>query len=95
MEAIGILLLQMLGVAFGLWLPGVLLAWLANPSWTWPWRLSVGFVLGTLTVPLAAFAAAWLLETSVTPAVVLGVATLLILATAPGLWWRRRRAHAG
>ncbi len=94
MEEAGILLLRVLGVAYGLWLPGVLLASLANPAWTWSWRLAVGFVLGVLAVPMCAFCAAWLLRTSVTVPVVIGCATLLDAILVPMLWWRWRRAHA-
>ena len=46
-----------------------------------------------LTVPLAAFCAAWILETSVTPAVVIGVATVMNAVTFPILWFRRKSLH--
>jgi hypothetical protein len=93
MEDAATLVLELAGLAYGLWLPGILLAWLAGPSWTWSYRLLVGLVLGTLTVPLAAFCAAWILETSVTPAVVIGVATVMNAVTFPILWFRRKSLH--
>lgn len=82
-------------MAYALWLPGTLLGWLAYPSWDWSYRLMMGLALGTATVPLASFSAAWLLATSVTPPVVLGMATLLNAGAAALLWRRRRTVHGG
>ena len=55
----------------------------------------MGLALGTATVPLASFCAAWLLATSVTPPLVLGVATLMNAATAGLLWLRKGTVHGG
>ncbi len=61
-------------------LPG--LAWTAGATRgrSRPVRLAVAGVTGLLAVPMAAFCAAWVLQTSVRPPLVLGVALALAAA---------------
>lgn len=84
--------LQMLGLLYAFVLPGTLTALHVDADWSWPVRLAVGFVVGLLTIPMAAFCAAWVLGTSVTPAVVVGAATVANGAAGGALWLRRRVA---
>lgn len=78
-QQVGLLLAQLLGVAWAFLLPGVLLLDLAHPEWPLPLRLAGGFLTGVLVISLASFVAAWLLATSIRAPLVLGVATLVSL----------------
>lgn len=88
------LLVQALLVIWSFLVPGVALAWCANPAWAWPLRLLVGFTLGALVVPLASFSAAWVLHQSVTTPLVVSTATLVALPAAAGAWLRARRIRS-
>lgn len=87
-------LLQLVGLLYAFVLPGTLTALHVEADWSWPVRLAVGFTVGLLTIPMASFCAAWVLATSVTPAVVVGVATVANVLAGGLLWLRRRRAGA-
>jgi predicted Na+-dependent transporter len=85
--------LRLLAAAFAFGLPGTLAACWIEPRWSWPMRLGVGVVLSVLIVPLTAFVAAWVLATSITPGLTLGVAAGWSLLCALPLvrTWRRGR----
>jgi len=87
-------LFQILAIIFAFLVPGVALAWCANPGWAWPLRLLIGFTLGVLVVPLVSFSAAWALAQSVTPGLVLGCGALVALPAAACAWWKARRGRA-
>jgi len=87
-------LLQLLGLLYAFVLPGTLVALHVDADWSLPVRVAAGLTVGLLTIPMASFCAAWLLATSVTPALVVGVATVAN-AAAGGLLWLRRRARSG
>lgn len=89
--AVLILLLQLLGLLYAFALPGTLVALHVDADWSWPVRVAAGLLVGLMTISMASFCAAWLLGTSVTPAVVVGVATVANAIAGGLLWWRRRR----
>lgn len=86
-------LLQFAGAAYALVLPGVLLAGLLDAGWSLPLRVAVGTMLGVLTVPMLSFCAAWLLATSVTPPLVLVLASVLNAALGLPVALRLRRSR--
>lgn len=75
-------LLQLIGIAYCLGLPGWLVARLLDEEWSPAVRLAVGFAIGALLVPTASFCAAWILGTHVQPLLVIGVATVISVAAA-------------
>lgn len=84
------IVLQLIGMLWAFAVPGVLVVWQLDTAWS-PWiRVLVGVALGGLTVPMIAFCVAWILGTSVSPEVTLGVGTALNLG-AGAVWWLRRR----
>ena len=86
------LLLQLLALLYVFALPGLLVALQLDADWSLPVRGAVGFCLALLTIPMLCFCVAWILATSITPAVAVGVASV-VNAVAGGLWvWRRRSA---
>ncbi len=83
--------LQILAALWAFALPGTLVALQLENNWTLPVRVAVGVALSVLCVPMLCFCAAWLAGMSVTPALVVGVATALNVCAGLSLWWRRRR----
>jgi Na+/proline symporter len=89
------LLIQLFAFGYALLLPGTLLALFVEAEWGWPVRLAVGLMVGLLVMPMACFAAAWLVGTSVTRPLVLLVATAVnVVAGALLLFLRERRRRA-
>lgn len=68
-------LLQLAGLAWCFALPGILLALAARTSWSTGERILVGIATGALLMPMLAFCVACLAHTSITPSLVLGIAT--------------------
>ena len=87
------LILQILGVIWAFALPGTLVALQLENDWTLPVRVAVGVALSVLCVPMLCFCAAWLAGTSITPALVIGVATGVNALAGISWWWRRRSRH--
>jgi len=71
------LVAEVLGAAAAFLLPGWAWTVAIGPDRPWPVRLAVAAVVGVLVVPLASFAAAWVLETNVRPPLVVGVGLVL------------------
>ena len=84
------LILQILGALWAFALPGTLVALQLENDWSLPIRIAVGVALSVLCVPMLCFCAAWLAGTSVTPGLVVGVATAVNLCAGLSLWWRHR-----
>jgi len=87
------IVLQLLGMLWAFVVPGVLVVWQLDTSWSPGLRVLVGAVLGLLTVPTLAFSTAWVLGTNVNPGVTLGIGTVLNVG-ACAVWWLRRRRWA-
>ncbi len=83
-------ILQILGALYAFAAPGALVAMQLDTDWSRPVQVAVGVALGVLTIPMLSFCTAWILGTSVTPAIVFGVATVAN-AVAGGLWFAKRR----
>jgi hypothetical protein len=79
---------QVFALLYAIVLPGVLLSLAADREWPLPIRLVAGFTLGVLIVPMVCFCVAWLLSTSVSSVLVLGVATVLNGVAALVAWKR-------
>ncbi len=91
------LLGQAVAFVYCLVLPGLLFALRRDREGpAVPRMLAEAFTFALLVVPMACFCAAWLLGTSIRPALVFGVATLFNAAGgARVLWVRRRRGGGG
>ena len=85
--------LQILGFAYAMLLPGLLVTLHLGDDWTLPLRLGIGLAVGLLTIPLACFSVAWLLGTNIGVPLVLGVGTAANVAAAAAQWLRRRLAR--
>lgn len=81
---------QMLALPFVFVLPGTLVVWDIEPSWSAPTRVAVGCVLSCLGIPMASFVAAWLLGTSIHAWIPFAIAAIVSGAAGARLWHRRR-----
>jgi predicted membrane protein len=77
MPEVTVLPLQALAFLIAFLLPGAAWTWHHDPNRPIEVRLAVGAVVGFLVVPMVSFCAAWVLGTSVRPALVLAVAVAL------------------
>lgn len=84
-------LLQIAALAWVFVLPGTWIALRVGGDWPLPVRLAAGFTMGLLVIPLASFSTAWVLGQSVTPTLVIGVATVANVAGATAWWFTRKR----